>query len=311
MIAAVVLNWNRRDDTLACLASLEGQAGPDAVDRRVILVDNGSSDGTVDAVRAAFPAVEVITLPENRGYAAGVNVGIRHALAGGADWTLLVNNDTDAEPDTLGRLLAAAQDPTAGLITPTIYYYDDPSVVWPSAGWRRKLTLAAFDTTARPPSRHPYDVEWTTGCWLLVRRAVWESVGLFDERFGVYFEDHDLCLRVRAAGWRILHVPGATARHRVAQSTGTGTPQQMYLLGRSSVKYYLKHTHGAHRALIAAYRLASLARTLATTVAQGRPASGWAYVRGLGAGVRDVWQARRTGDGRSGADRRPVQSPTA
>ncbi len=326
IVTSIVLSWDRREDTLACLASLAGQspspprppspktagggesqAGLSAFDHRILVVDNGSTDGSVEAVRAAFPAVDLIALPENRGYAAGVNLGVRRALAAGADWTLLVNNDTVASPDLVARLLAAAGDPgpggdpgqggdpSIGLVTPTIYFYDAPGKVWPSAGWRRRLTLAAFDTTAHPPSPDAYDVDWATGCCLLVRRAVWESIGLFDERFGVYYEDHDLCLRARAAGWRILHVPAATIRHRVARSTGAGSPAQMYLLARSSVPYYLMHTRGLHRAFIVAYRAGSLVRTLAETALAGRPASGAAYLRGLRDGLGDVGRTARRG----------------
>jgi hypothetical protein len=285
---SLVLNWNRREDTLACLGSLVRMEAP-GVAHRVLLVDNGSQDDSVAAVWRVFPAVEVLALPQNRGYARGMNAGLCRALAAGAQWTLLVNNDAVVAPDLLARLLAAASPPGVGISTPTIFRWDDPSAVWPSAGWRRRLTLAAFDTTARPPSPLPYDVDWATGCCLLVRRAVWQEVGLFDEGFPFYYEDHDLCLRARAAGWRILHVPAAWAWHRVSASTGPGSAQQMYWLGRSSVRYYLKHTHGARRPVIALYRLGSLARTLTEAVLAGRPEAGRAYCRGL----TDGWRARR------------------
>ncbi len=289
-----MLNWNRRQDTLACLASLVALEDSGA-HQRILLVDNGSTDDTVAAVRSAVPSVEVLALSENRGYAAGVNAGIRHALDQGADWTLLANNDTVAEPDMLAKLRGAATDPAVGLLAPTVYYADVPGQVWPSAGWRRAMTLAAFDTTARPPTRGPYDVDWATGCCVFVRRQLWEDVGLFDERFRVYYEDHDLCLRAKAAGWRILHVPEASIHHRVSASTGPGSPEQMYLLARSSVPYYLAHTTGFHRVLIVAYRLGSLARTLSRSLAAGRPAAGLAYVRGLRDGVRDEHRRRRGG----------------
>lgn len=291
IVTSIVLNWNRRDDTLACLASMAGQSVGQTsapIDHRLLLIDNGSTDGSVDAIRAAFPDVELIALPENRGYAAGVNLGVRRALAAGADWTILLNNDTVAAPDLLARLLAAAEDPAVGLLAPTVTYFDAPETVWPSAGRRRRLTLAASDTTANPPSPDPYSVDWATGCCLLVRRAVWETVGLLDERFKVYYEDHDFCLRARAAGWRILHVPRAAIRHRVAQSTGTGSPEQMYLLARSSVPYFLIHTHGLHRLFIVAYRAGSLVRTLVGTTLAGRTDAGAAYLRGIRDGLRDV-----------------------
>lgn len=281
----IVLNWNRRDDTLACLKSLLAMTGGADFRQQILLVDNGSTDGTPAAVRAAFPAVEVLALPANLGFAAGMNQGIRHALARGADWTLLVNNDTVAEPALLDRLLAAGGNPAVGFLAPTVAYFDAPERVWPSAGRRRRLTLAAFDTTADPPSGEPYPIDWATACCLLVRREAWLSLGLFDERFGMYYEDHDLCLRAQADGWELRHVPAARIRHKVARSTGPGSPAQRYHLGKSSVLYFAKHSRGIQRALILPYRAGSLLRSLARSLAQGRPEAGLAYLRGHAAGL--------------------------
>lgn len=283
---SIVLNWNRRDDTLACLKSLSAMTGGGAAFRQqILLVDNGSTDGTPAAVRTAFPAVEVLALPANLGFAAGMNQGIRHALARGADWTLLVNNDAVAEPELLDRLLAAGGNPAVGFLAPTIRYFETPERVWPSAGRRRRLTLAAFDTTAHPPSSQPYPIDWATACCLLVRREAWLAVGLFDERFGMYYEDHDLCLRARAAGWELRHVPAARIRHKVARSTGPGSPAQRYHLGKSSVLYFAKHSRGLQRALILPYRAGSLLRSLARSLAEGRPDAGLAHLRGIAAGL--------------------------
>jgi GT2 family glycosyltransferase len=287
IVTSIVLNWNRRDDTLACLAALDRQVTGEAL-HRILLVDNGSSDGSADAARRVFAGVDVLELDRNVGYAAGVNAGLRRAMRDGADWTMLVNNDTVARPELIVRLLDASRDQSVGLAAPTVYYHDNPDRIWPSAGWRRRLTLAAFDTTVDPPSCEPYDVDWATGCCLLVRRAVWERVGLFDERFRFYYEDHDLCLRAKSDGWRIVHVPRASILHRVAASTGEGSPTQAYLLARGSVPFYLRHTTGAHRLMIVAYRTGSMVRTVSSALLAGRPQVAGAYVRGLCGGVADV-----------------------
>lgn len=325
VVTSVVLNWNRRDLTLACLESLAAMAVPAGVDHRIVVVDNGSTDGSAEAVRAAFPDAVLVVLPENLGFAAGANIGIRRALDAGAAWTLLVNNDTVADPSLLTELyagaavaeLAAAPLPgraprrgPLGLVAPTVTYFDPPNAVWPSAGFRGSWTLDAHDTTAEPPSPHPYDIDWANGCCILVRRALWERIGLFDERFRVYYEDHDLCLRARAAGFRLAHVPSARIAHHVAASTGVGSPAQAFLLARSSVPYYAAHSRGAHRAVIVAVRIVSLGLTLARSLVGGRPATGAAYVRGLAAGCRDEWSRRMSarpsavgaagGDGRDG-----------
>ncbi|MFN2251091.1 MAG: glycosyltransferase family 2 protein [Anaerolineae bacterium] len=286
-VTSIVLNWNRRDDTLACLASLERQEVGSGR-HRIMLVDNGSTDGSTEAARRVFAAIDVLELPRNVGYAAGYNAGIDRALARGADATLLVNNDTVAQPGLVEGLIVASRERGVGMAAPTVLHHDDPERVWPSAGWRRRSTLAAFDTTADPPSDEAYDVDWASGCCLLVRRELWESVGRFDERFFFYYEDHDLCLRAKAAGWRIVHVPRARILHRVARSTGEGSPRQAYLLARASVPYYAKHAHGPHRLLIAAYRTGSTARSVSEALAAGRPRVAAAYLRGTADGLADL-----------------------
>jgi len=288
LVASVVLNWNRKDDALSCLDSLRSQR-VDGWRHEVILVDNGSSDGTTEAVRALWPEIQVLALPENVGFAAGINRGIEAALDQGAEWTLLVNNDAVAPDGLLAELLRAARDPAVGFATPTIVYADDPSRVWPSAGTRRRLTLAPIDTTADPPSAEAYDVEWATACCLLVRSNVWRSVGLFDERYRFYYEDHDLSIRARSQGWRILHVPGPRVLHTVSASTGTGSPGNMYLLARASVPFFIRNTRGVQRIIIVPYRIGSLVRTVCRAVADGRPRSAWAYLVGLSHGIRDLF----------------------
>ena len=150
-IVSIVLGWNRRDDTLACLLSLSRQEAG-GHQHELLLVDNGSDDGTAPAARQALPGLAVVSLEANRGFAAAANIGIEMALEQGADFTWLVNNDALALPGLLGMLLDATAVEAIGMATPTVCTMDEPDVVWPSAGWRRSLTLAAFDTTARPPS---------------------------------------------------------------------------------------------------------------------------------------------------------------
>lgn len=293
-IVSIVPAWNRRDDTLACLLSLSRQeAGCHR--HELLLVDNGSDDGTAEAARQALPGLGVVSLEANRGFAAAANIGIETALEQGADFTWLVNNDTLALPGLLGMLLDAMAVEGIGMATPTVCTMDEPDVVWPSAGWRRSLTLAAFDTTARPPSDEPYDVEWATGCCLLVRAEVWRRIGLFDPAYVFYYEDHDLCLRARAAGWRIVHVPRARVLHRVAGSTGRGSALQMYLLARASVPFYWRHSRGLRRVFMVAYRLGSLARTLSECALDRRWGAAAAYVRGLRDGAAELRTSRRNG----------------
>ena len=120
-IVVVVLNTNRRDDTLACLASL---AGLDYANRTVLVLDNASTDGSNEAIRAAFPAVRILPLADNRGYAGNNNVGIAAALELGADWVLVLNEDTILDPGCFTELMRAAADPAVGIVGPMVYHHD-------------------------------------------------------------------------------------------------------------------------------------------------------------------------------------------
>lgn len=288
-IAAVTVNWNGAADSIDCLNSLAGQRDLQEP-LHLIVVDNASADGSVARIRRAHPSARVIALDENRYYAGGLAVGAAAALAEGADWLLILNNDTVADPELAARLLAAAEgDARCAAACPTIYRHDHPAEVWPSAGRRRRLTLAAVDSTClTTPQDPPRPVDWCTGCCLLVRAEAWQALGGFDAAaFPFYYDDHDFCLRARAAGWTLVHAPAARLWHKVARSAGLGSPRQGYLYGRGSVAFFRRHSGGLHRAFILPYRLGSLLLTLLRSLAAGRPAYAAAYARGLWDGWRE------------------------
>jgi GT2 family glycosyltransferase len=277
---------------MACLGSL-ARSRLGQLRHRVWLVDNGSTDDTVASVRAAFRDVEVLELGVNRGFAAAMNAGVEAALAEGADWVLLLNNDTVVDPSLVATLWsAAAAAPDVGLAAPAIYRFDAPDAIWPSAGRRRWWTLAARERPDRSAGDGRgggnQDVDWANGCCLLLRREAWRSLGRLDEGYVFYYEDHDLCLRARAAGWRILQVPAARVWHRVSASAGPGSPLQHYLLARSSVRFYARHMTGARRWLVLPYRAGSFARTAARALVGGRPENLVAYREGLRDGLAEL-----------------------
>jgi GT2 family glycosyltransferase len=222
-VVTVVLNWNGRDDTLACLESLERLDWPS---HATIVVDNGSTDGSVEAIEAENPEVIVVPTGRNLGFAAGNNVGLRAALAAGADYVMLLNNDTLVAPDLLRHLVSEAERrPDAGALCPLIYYLDRPDRIW-YAG-------ARFDARRGHNGRHTgygetdrgqYDrVRETgrgTGAAMLVRRAAIEEVGLLDGELYLQVEDVEWSLRMRRAGWRIFFVPAGKVWHRVSVTTG-------------------------------------------------------------------------------------------
>jgi GT2 family glycosyltransferase len=237
--AVCVLNWNGREDTLRCLASLRDAP-------RVIVADNGSSDGSVEAIRAAFPDVEVVENGANLGFSGGNNAAIRAALAGGAEWVVLLNNDAEAEPGLLAALQAAAErHPRAGVLAGKLLY-PDGRVQW--AGQRVAL-LTGYSGRPRGhgrPDGFAYAVEGRTdravGALMAVSRAAIDAAGLLDEDLFAYVEDVDWSLRIREAGFECVFVPTARAVHRVSASTGgTASTHTVYYGVRNTIVVCERH----------------------------------------------------------------------
>ena len=237
-VAAIVLSWNGRDDTLACVRSLAGEGA------KVIVVDNASEDGSADAVAAEFPTVELIRNERNLGYAGGMNTGIRVALERGADAVLLLNNDVEVEPGAIAALAAAADG--AGAVCPVIVFAHDPATVWyagasfdPSRGYNGRhrgygRPAAEFTQTA--------ETDRACGAAMLIPRSSLQTVGLLDEQLFAYQEDTDWSLRARSAGLRLLVIPSARVRHKVSGSTGgEGSPSALYYSVRNTLDICERH----------------------------------------------------------------------
>lgn len=222
-VVVVVLTWNGRDLTLDCLRSLEAVTTPNV---RRMVVDNASSDGTVEAIHARYgDRVEVVVNASNLGYAGGNNVGIKKALDDGARFVLLLNNDTTVSPTFVDELMRAAQENDAiGVAAPKIYYAEPPNRIWYAGGeislWRGTARHIGIRQLDRGQHDRPRDVDYASGCALLARREVFERAGLLDESYRAYFEDADLCMRAARAGYRIRYVPTAQVWHRISASTG-------------------------------------------------------------------------------------------
>ena len=253
-VTTVIVNWNGGDLLLWCLASLS--ASEFAV-TSVVLVDNASSDGSTERGVARCGdlgiAVEVISNPENRGFAVACNQGMRRALEAGADFVFLLNNDASVRPDTIRRLVDAAdRNPDAGLLAGKIIF---PSAKTESQSspriWCAGVDVGFFPNIQRLRGRGECDrsgryaderpVDALTGCGLLIRREVLERVGLFDEDYFVYVEDLDLSTRTRRAGFTCLYVPDAVMEHRASSSTGGGyAAWRKYMVAYGVVLYLRK-----------------------------------------------------------------------
>jgi GT2 family glycosyltransferase len=290
LVVTVVLNTNRRQDTLDCLGSLERSS---YANRHDIVLDNSSSDGSVEAFRAEFPRVEIIRLSQNLGYAGNNNVGIRAALDRGADWVFVLNEDTVQAPDCLDELVRVAErDPRTGIVGPTVYHHDEPRVIQSAGGvldsrWRsRHLRQNEVDGgEAREPTR----VDWISGCAIMVRRTAIEQVGALDDRFFYYWEETEWCLRVARGGWEIVHVPRARLWHKGVSRDYRPAPSVTYYNTRNALLMMSKH--GAPLAARASAWV-GIARTLASWTMRPRWRGQRAHRDAMWRGARDYLRSR-------------------
>lgn len=251
LVYIIILNWNGRDDTLACLASV---AKIDYSDFRVIVVDNGSADDSVRAIRSAFPEVELIETGKNLGFAGGNNVGIRRALDLGADYVLLLNNDTEVDPTMLDAFVAAAKHhPDAGVFSGKIYYHAEPRRIW-YAGAKWNSSTARFDQIAEGEldDGRSYstvcETAYACGCAFFIPATRLREIGLLDEDFFLYFEETDWCFRANEAGHPSIFVPDAKLWHKVSVSFGgEGSPLALYFITRNRLLWARRHAGMSRR----------------------------------------------------------------
>lgn len=251
-VAIVVLNWNRKNDTLECLSSLYRSSYSNL---DVFMIDNGSTDGTVEAVQERFPEVGIVQNGRNLGYAEGNNVGIRRALERGASYILVLNNDTVVDSSALAYLVAASDSyPDAGAFSPKINWYSQPNVIW-FAGARWSPERAAFDhlrsgeADDHDDSETPYETDYASGCALFAKAEVFLTVGLFDPLFFLMWEETDWCYRARRHGYRNMIEPRAKVWHKVSSSfeNGWSGTQSQYYMTRNRLLWIEKNLRGRER----------------------------------------------------------------
>jgi GT2 family glycosyltransferase len=237
-VTIIILNWNGKEDTLDCLHSLRRSSYSNFT---TIVVDNGSTDGSVPAIRKAFPDLVVIENRDNSGFTGGNNIGIRHALENGAEYVWLLNNDTIIEPDTLAKLVAKAESsPDIALLSPVIHWYEDPDSIQFYLSYVDWGTFNIINFSQEEHDRYAdrskdYSL-WGTA--LLIKRHILEKLGGLDDRFFAYAEDAEYCMRASREGYGIAVDPTSRIFHKNSRATGSNTaPLQCFLRIRN--QYFL------------------------------------------------------------------------
>ncbi len=285
-VVAVVVNWNTADLLDACLASLAADI-PTGIAERVVVVDNGSVDGSVELVRRGWPGVELIANERNEGYTRANNQALRSG-DGDHDYVLLINADAQLTPGCLAGLLARmGADPRAAVVAPRLVYGDGTWQRWtagraPDLGsvaafylfleklpgrWRRRSLFLADDVA------DAFQPDWVSSACMLVRRAALDQIGLMDETYFCYMDDVELCQRARDGGWHVWYEPAAQAVHLMGQSTRRQTGRASPAALRN-FNHYVQSRHG--RLAAAGVRAAEFAgfATRAALYAASSPVGG-------------------------------------
>lgn len=212
----VILNWNGYEVTRECLASLSKMDYPNC---EIVLVDNGSADGSPDRLAAEFPEITLIRNKENLGFTGGNNVGIRRVLEENADYVLLLNNDTVVAPNFLSELIRTGEsDRRIGLLNPKIFYFEPSDRIWYAGGSFNIWKGIASHRGHREPDRGRYDtsqeVTFITGCAFLIKTEVIRKIGLLDDCLFYTCEDTDWTIRSLNAGYKAVYVPSSVIWHK-------------------------------------------------------------------------------------------------
>lgn len=284
MLWVIIINWRQAQATINCVRSIEESP-------QVLILDNGSGDNSIEILKFALPNRMIFEMPANLGFARAANLGMKYAFGHGAHGVLLLNNDAIVAPGTIERLSAALSDPCAGILSAKVYQFDHPARFWSVGGiWTDRGAQSLGWSEIDYGQYDQYNLDFVFGCAMLIPRRTFQRIGGFDERFFMYYEDVDLCLRARAAGLTVRLVPETRVSHIGSQSTASTPYVKLYLEGRSRQQFYCKHLSGAarRRFYIREYRyMLSLAFRHAV---RGNLRGAVAYLRGCCEGLRITGQ---------------------
>lgn len=236
----IIVSWNSKKDLSRCLDALLGASGA----FEVVVVDNASTDNSVEMVRQKYPQVNLLVNEQNLGYTGGNNVGLRYALDRGADYILLLNDDAIVEQSSIAQLLEATiHYPEAGFLGPAVYSWEEKDTLLSAGGFfNERWQVTHRNTNARAAGA--MEVDFLSGCALLLKREVISDIGLLDERFFAYHEDVDWCYQAKQAGFKLLVVPEAKIWHPDTRQRDANSPTLAYYMTRNTLLFLSKHQLG-------------------------------------------------------------------
>jgi GT2 family glycosyltransferase len=288
-VAAVVVNYNGKDITLQALASLRGMTYP-AFD--LVHLDNASTDGSYEAVAAAFPDLRQVRVEVNKGSSSGYAAGFQWAFANGYDYVLLLNNDIEVEPDMLTEMVKVAESaPAIGCVGPKCYFHGDRRRLWSAGGvlrFRESITTErGYGEIDHGQYEEDAEVDYINGCAILIRREAAEAAGGWDPVFFICVDDADFCTRVKRKGFRCVYAHRAVLYHMVAYTTGGYSPGRNFQFGKSSAIYVRRYARPWQWASFLAFSAAAFAVAYLRELRRGNQQAAVAKVRGIRAGLRE------------------------
>ena len=290
-VHVVIPAYNGRDYLTACLQSLLASQLPAA---RITVVDDASTDDAVAGAAARFPGLDVLRNERNLGFGCSCNRGIQRALAEGAEYVLVLNQDTTVAPDMLARLVTCGDEhPAAGCIAPKTLAMkpmpDGTSQLLYAGAWRRWLPLrqhvAGIGRADQGTPASPIKVDYAWGHGMLLRSAALREIGLFDPNFFMYYEDIDLCMRLHDAGWEIWCDPRAVMWHDVRDGARAADSERWRWRCKADSIRYL-HRKRFPRTQAGFMTFATVAAELLSLARHGHPRAAWHLASSMGRSPR-------------------------
>lgn len=233
-IFILILNFNDKKDTVECLRSLKNIEAS----IKIVVIDNGSTDGSIEEINKYFPKVKIVDNKKNLGFAAGNNVGIRYALKEGADKIIILNTDAFLTPFSFSYLLENVGD----VVGPVLEFQREGKIVYDLGGhinwWLGRTTHEEVETKKDIAHRNP---DYVSGAAMLIKRQVFERIGLLDDRYFLYYEDADFCSRAKKSGFTIAIEPNAIIYHKLGASSGRHSTTTLYHNLRSNLLFINKN----------------------------------------------------------------------